>query len=131
VGKGEQRGRTLGFPTANLLGVEEHLPAFGVYACAVDLDQAGVFGRLGLGALNVGVRPTLTDAATAPSAEVHLLDFEGDLYGRRLRVHLVSRLREERRFANLGALREQIQLDVAEVRERLSHMDGGSQGAWF
>ncbi|MBX3126485.1 MAG: bifunctional riboflavin kinase/FAD synthetase [Polyangiaceae bacterium] len=126
---GDRRGRTLGTPTANLAPVEEATPALGVYSCLVDrLDPSPI--ALGVGVVNVGVRPTV---GAGFSVEVHLLDFDADLYGARLRVHLLERLREERRFAGVEALKEQIELDVAAARlsaERLALVPGGD-GAWF
>ena len=97
VVRGDQRGRTIGFPTANLGGVEELLPPFGVYAVLVDrLDRPGQARALARGVANIGVRPTV---GAGPSTEVHLLDFHPekeadlDLYGARLRIHLVAFLR--------------------------------------
>jgi riboflavin kinase/FMN adenylyltransferase len=116
VVRGDQRGRKLGFPTANVGDVPELVPAHGVYAVHVDVESGPV--RLP-GVMNVGVRPTL-GGALAPTREVHVLDWSGDLYGAHLRVHFVSRIREERRFDGLAALRAQIRLDAAEARARLS-----------
>lgn len=115
---GDARGRTLGFPTANLGDVVEELPLSGVYAVAVDeLGASEEEARgVGLGVMNVGVRPTVGDGAVVPRVEVHLFDFAGDLYGRRLRVSLVRRLRGERRFAGLDELRAQIARDCVDAR---------------
>lgn len=113
---GDRRGRTIGFPTANLGGVEEMLPPYGVYAVFVG-PHAGV--------MNLGVRPTVD--GTKLRIEVHLLDFAGDLYGTTLRAHLVSRIRDEKRFAGLDELKAQIALDAAAARsilERVSPDDG-------
>jgi riboflavin kinase/FMN adenylyltransferase len=109
---GAGRGRTLGFPTAN---VEPDRPvplAGGVYACRVEVD-----GTSHPAVVNVGVRPTFGEASLV--IEAHLLDFQGSLYGRKVRTVLVSRLRGERRFPSVEALREQIGQDVAAARERL------------
>ncbi|HEU5077559.1 MAG TPA: bifunctional riboflavin kinase/FAD synthetase [Polyangiaceae bacterium] len=127
---GDRRGRTLGFPTANLDGVAEQLPKNGVYATAVDLEGSDTVERLALGALNIGVRPTV---GAGPSTEVHLLDFSGDLYGKTLRVHLMHYLRSEQRFDGLPALVRQLEADVERVRRELGSLcpaaDAG--GAWF
>lgn len=130
VAEGQRLGRTLGFPTANLTDVVELLPRHGVYACAVDLEDGQGFERLGVGALNVGVRPTL---GAGPSSEVHVLDLHRDLYQRQLRVHLVERIRDERRFESLDALKAQIDRDVSRARELLSGLepDPDAGRAWF
>jgi len=128
--EGDRRGRTIGFPTANLGDVAEQLPKTGVYATAVDVETPAGAERLGLGALNIGVRPTVN---AGPSTEVHLLDFSGDLYGKTLRVHLMHHLRSEQRFDGLPALVRQIEVDVERVRRELDALrpapDAGK--AWF
>jgi riboflavin kinase/FMN adenylyltransferase len=112
VVEGDRRGRTLGFPTANIEAENETVPAHGVYACFCrGLDGAPASRPA---AVNVGLRPTFEGEATR--VEAHLLDFEGDLYGRRLRLEFVERLREERRFAGMEALRVQIEADVESAR---------------
>ncbi len=109
VVKGDARGRSIGFPTANLDGVHELLPPHGVYACCV--DSVGEAPRaLAHGVANVGVRPTVRGGF---SVEAHLLDYEGDLYGQTLRVHLLARLRGEQKFAGLEELKAQIARDAA------------------
>jgi riboflavin kinase/FMN adenylyltransferase len=122
VVEGDRRGRTLGFPTANLEPETEILPAAGVYAGRARLlDDAKPGDRVGAmwGAVtNVGRRPTFK-AHDPPLAEAHLLDWSGDLYGRRIELTFEVRLREERRFPGPDALREQIARDVAEGRRRL------------
>lgn len=122
VVRGDQRGRTIGFPTANLDGCREALPPFGVYAVVVDRldedDPASGAARgawLAAGVANIGVRPTVKEGAP-PSVEVNLFDVDADLYGARLRVHLIAHLRGERRFPGLDALREQIAKDAAAAR---------------
>lgn len=110
---GFARGRTIGFPTANVAAEEELIPAHGVYAVRVELD-----GTVRPGVCNIGVRPTFDGEKV--SVEVHLLDFAGDLYGRRLEVQLIARLREERRFDGLDALVAQITADAADARARLT-----------
>jgi riboflavin kinase/FMN adenylyltransferase len=116
VVRGFQRGRTLGFPTANLATPTEALPADGVYAVrarVLDATHEGTHPAVA----NLGSRPTLR---AGRSLEVHLLDGGGDLYGRTLRVEFVARLREERRFEGLDALKAQIALDVLAARAALS-----------
>lgn len=130
VTHGNARGRTIGFPTANLSDVAEALPPKGVYACLVDrADEEGGGVKLGRGVVNIGDRPTL---GAGFAVEVHLFDFQEDLYGQLLRVHLIERLREERRFADLTALKQQITLDSAEARRILASrsMDPEAGGAW-
>jgi riboflavin kinase/FMN adenylyltransferase len=110
VEEGDRRGRLIGFPTANV-ALGEHLrPAAGVYAVEVE--------GLGPGVANLGWRPTV--GGSDLRFEVHLLDFEGDLYGRTLRVALVEYLRGERKFAGLDALKAQIAEDARQAREILA-----------
>ncbi len=108
---GQQLGRTLGFPTANLaVPPEKLLPRFGVYSVRVsgqDLPET-------LGVANLGCRPTV--AGRAPTVEVHLLDWSGDLYGRVLTAHLRQFLRPEQKFSSLAALKAQIAADCASAR---------------
>jgi len=125
VVRGVGRGRKLGWPTANIRTTNELLPAVGVYAVRARLlDQQGTAIP---GAANLGLNPTfrpdvaLAGAAGQPplSLEVHLLDFAHDIYGRRLRVEFVHRLREERRFPGIEALKAQITQDVMQARRLL------------
>ncbi len=100
VVRGNQRGRTIGYPTANLRvhGERKLVPALGVYAVHADHGD-----RMLSGMMNVGRRPTFeTDGAV--SVEVHLFDFEGDLYGDRLRIHFVQRIRDEVKFDGVEAI---------------------------
>jgi riboflavin kinase/FMN adenylyltransferase len=107
---GVQRGRTLGFPTANLALTGPYLlPANGIYAVYAEVDGA----RLPALA-NIGVRPTFGHANRL--VEVHILDFKRTIYGQRLGVHMVKRLRDERRFPSADALVAQMQRDVAAAR---------------
>lgn len=132
VSRGDQRGRTLGFPTANISDTEEALPPFGVYAVLIDqLDDDGNARALARGVANLGVRPTI-GGGDRPILEAHAFDFSGDLYGARLRVHMVERLREERKFDGLDALRSQIARDSEAARTSLSEMQpvGALEGAW-
>jgi riboflavin kinase/FMN adenylyltransferase len=108
VEEGDRRGRELGYPTANLAPDEELVrPGLGIYAGRADGRAAAV---------SVGVRPTF-DSARGVLIEAHLLDFEGDLYGRELRLEFLARLREERRFDSPQALAEQMARDVEQARE--------------
>jgi riboflavin kinase/FMN adenylyltransferase len=132
VARGDQRGRTIGFPTCNLEAVEEALPAFGVYAVLVDREEDGRARSLARGVANIGVRPTVKAGEPAPSVEVHLFDLDADLYGARLRVHLIERLRPEQKFTGIDALKAQIARDAEEARSRLAERapDPAAEGAW-
>ncbi len=111
--KGDQRGRTIGFPTANLATWDELLlPANGVYATYAWVDDQQF-----LAATNVGVRPTINGGDRV--VEAHLLDFDGDLYGHTVRLEFIQHLRPEKKFSGLEALKKQIHTDVAEVRRQL------------
>lgn len=110
---GRQVGRSLGFPTANLQ-CSQLLPQTGVYAVRVEAEDADIPGLSGTALLNIGHRPTLQNG-TDLSVEVHIPGFSGDLYGQTLRLHLLRRLREERQFPTLDALREQIARDLHEL----------------
>jgi riboflavin kinase / FMN adenylyltransferase len=106
---GDERGRLLGFPTANIVPDEELVcPGHGVYAARAD----GVCA-----AVSVGVRPTF-GTGRAVLVEAYLLDHDADLYGRTLRVDFISRLRGERRFDTVEALVEQMRIDVTQTRDR-------------
>jgi riboflavin kinase / FMN adenylyltransferase len=115
--RGAGRGRELGVPTANLETTNELLPPHGVYATTVTID-----GVVNAGVTNIGLRPTFDDVARS-TIEVHVLDAERDLYGQTLRVGFVQRLRDERRFPDVDALKAQIDADVRRARrlfDRLS-----------
>jgi riboflavin kinase/FMN adenylyltransferase len=109
---GAGRGRTLGFPTANIAPDRPVLVAAGVYACTVEVG-----GQRRQAVVNVGVRPTFGEEVLA--VEAYLFDFSGDLYGQTIRLAFVSRVREERRFVSVDALRAQIADDVETARKRL------------
>lgn len=125
---GDRRGRTIGFPTANLAPENEVIPGLGVYAGTVrmldaPLDAGGPpLGARFAAVTNVGRRPTFKEN-DPPLAEAHLLDFEGDLYGRRVEISFEARLRAEQRFPSVDALRAQIARDVAAGRRLLSDPD--------
>lgn len=108
--EGRRLGRQLGFPTANLRLEAELLPPFGVYAVRVNLGGAWLPA-----VANLGVRPTVDDEAR-PSLEVHLLDWQGDLYGQELEVRLGQHLRPEKKFASVEALKAQIMEDARAAR---------------
>jgi riboflavin kinase/FMN adenylyltransferase len=112
VSTGAKRGRTIGFPTANLERVQTLLPADGVYAVTVQTD-AGPFA----GAAHVG--PNATFGENVRTVEVHLLDFSGDLYGQTLSVDFIARLRGTKAFAGADGLVEQIRRDVEDARKAL------------
>ena len=113
---GEQVGRQLGFPTANIVPEDSQklLPADGVYAVEVWTDD----GRKVAGVMNIGTRPTFNGHSR--TLEVHLLDFSGDLYNRRLTVSFAARLRDECTFTSADALQQQMNLDVNNAREILN-----------
>ena len=112
VVRGAGRGRTLGFPTANVR-MDLRLPlAPGVYVCRARVGPAEYRA-----VVNAGVRPTFGETELA--VEAHLLDFSGDLYGQRIQLTFLRRLREERRFPSAEALREQIAADVATARREV------------
>jgi riboflavin kinase/FMN adenylyltransferase len=125
VQRGDQRGRTIGFPTANLWLGDYLRPALGVYAVRVAIASSRQGSALSDavtwhdGVANLGVRPTF-GGLSEPRLEVHVLDFDGDLYGRRLRVALVDFLRPEQKFAGLEALKAQIISDAEAARRMLA-----------
>lgn len=105
-------GRVLGFPTANIFPADggQMLPLDGVYEADVTID-----GNTFKGVMNIGVKPTVASGKER-TLEVHILDFEGDLYGREVSVAFVRRLRGEQSFDNVNALRFQIEVDIARVK---------------
>ena len=120
VARGEQRGRGLGFPTANLDAENEVLPGAGVYAGWLELldDGEPARGSRWPAVTNVGHRPTFQEEG-ALVAEAHCIGFEGDLYGRRVDLSFVHHLRDERRFDGVDALKAQIEADATEARRLL------------
>ena len=112
VTPGKRLGRTLGFPTVNLHfqpGVI--VPAYGVYAAKVYLED----GSEQIAAVNVGVRPTVEEVSE-PNVEAFLLDFDGDLYGQRVRVEFYHRIRGERKFPNVETLTQEVLQNAEETR---------------
>jgi len=117
VTEGDRRGRTIGFPTANLCTENELLPPHGVYATTATIN-----GVARPSVTNVGVRPTV-DASGRTQVETHIFNFEQNLYGQSIRVGFVQRIRDERAFESIDALRAQIGADCDRVRvlfDRLS-----------
>ncbi len=123
VVQGDQRGRTIGFPTANVpLPDDLARPANGVYACRYVQPD----GTEHAAAVNVGVRPTFYDNAETAVLEAHLLDFpsegqSGDLYGQEAKVQFLHFLRSERRFNGIDELKDQLDKDIAETRRLLTN----------
>jgi len=113
--KGDQVGRTLGFPTANIDVHGLVLPPNGVYAV-----HARVNDKWHRAVLNIGLRPTVASAALEPRVEAHLLNFERDLYGQELEISFVEKLRDEQKFPSLEALKVQIAADIKHATQRFS-----------
>ena len=111
---GDQRGRTLGFPTANLEPRNELIPARGVYATTVALDNGEDWPSV----TNIGTRPTFEPGRVL--TEAHLLDFDGDLYGSDIELRFHRRIRDEKRFSGPDELREQIARDADRAREHFA-----------
>jgi riboflavin kinase / FMN adenylyltransferase len=119
VVKGQQLGQTLGFPTANIaFGAHKFLPRLGVYCVQIELADGDRYPAVA----NVGKRPTV--AGQSITLEVHLLDWQGDLYGQQVTVHLDKFLRSEQKFADLGALTTQIEQDCQVARSFYGLLDG-------
>jgi len=112
---GRGRGREIGVPTANMETANELIPPHGVYATTMTID-----GIVRAGITNVGVRPTFGESEVA--VETHLLDYSGELYGRTVRLSFVQRLRDERRFPDVDALRAQIQADQRRAERLFNRM---------
>ena len=112
VTRGNQLGKKIGFPTANLSAHSEQFPPNGVY-----LAEAWFEGVLYHGVVNLGYRPTVSGGKSQRLLEIHLLDFERDIYGEDLEVRFVRYLRPERKFESVEALARQINADVRQARE--------------
>lgn len=117
VQKGDQRGRTIGFATANMPLHDYVLPKFGVYAVSAEMLDGAFSGQTLKGVANLGMRPTV--GTDKPRLESHFFDFEGDLYGANLRVSLLHFIRPEQKFDGLDALKAQISMDSDQAREML------------
>ena len=113
--RGNRRGHTIGFPTANLKPQNRVIPKFGVYATATLID-----GSWRKSITNIGVRPTFESDAD-PSIETYVFDFEGDLYGNVLRVRFLHRIRDERKFNGIDELKAQIEKDSNRARNYFHH----------
>ncbi|MCI4665298.1 MAG: bifunctional riboflavin kinase/FAD synthetase [Neomegalonema sp.] len=116
VEKGDQRGRHLGFPTANLSFGDALRPAFGVYAAQVEIRDGAFAGRYD-GVASIGLRPTFD--ATVENFEVHLFDFDGDIYGAEISAELRAFLRPELKFDDVNALIKQMRIDSQEAKTAL------------
>ena len=110
---GNKVGRTIGVPTANIWVPKSNLPIKGVYAV-----KASVKGETFNGIANMGVRPTV--GGTSPVLEIHIFDFNEEIYGSRIEVEFYQKIRDEKKFENLDKLKEQINLDIAETRKYFS-----------
>ncbi len=113
--EGRHRGREIGFPTANMTTANELIPPHGVYATMVTVD-----GVVHTGLTNIGTRPTFGETDT--TIETHVLRYTGDLYGRSVRLSFVQRLRDERRFDDVDALRAQIEADQRRAERLFSRL---------
>jgi riboflavin kinase/FMN adenylyltransferase len=127
---GAGRGRTIGVPTANLEAIAEVLPRHGVYAVLVDELREEGAQKLAAGVVNIGIRPTFGGGET--SVEAHLFDLTRDLYGAKLRIHLLERIRGEQTFASVTDLKSQIARDVEQARAITSRRSPATDagGAW-
>ena len=110
VARGRGMGKELGYPTANLLSDRSLLPAHGIYAARVMVDGADL-----LGAVNIGYAPTLPHER--PVVEAHLLDYSGELAGRRIEIRLYHRLRGEEKFGGITELKAAIERDIVSIRQ--------------
>ena len=114
--EGKKRGRELGFPTANLRTANELVPPPGVYATTMTVD-----GIVHAAVTSIGLNPTFGDLQE-PAIETYLLDYSGDLYRRQVRLGFVQRLRDERQFPDVDALRAQIEADVRRAERLFSRL---------
>lgn len=123
VERGRGLGAGIGYPTCNIDPARRRIPLRGVYACQVSVEG----GPPRPAAASIGHRPTVTENGAA-LLEAHILDFEGDLYGRRIEVFFREKIREEARFDDVEAMRRQIGLDVRRTREALARRAAGGGG---
>ena len=112
VTRGDNLGKKIGFPTANLSAHSEQFPPNGVYAAEAKIDN-----QLHRGVINLGTRPTVSGGKSERVLEIHLFDFDRDIYGRDVEVRFLKFLRSEKKFENLEALVQQIRQDVKQARE--------------
>lgn len=115
--EGQKLGRKIQFPTANIEASDPHkiIPGYGVYAVLVNIE--GVIHR---GMLNIGTRPTINNNADNRSIEVHIFDFDKDIYKKQLELKFVTKIREEQKFGSIDGLRSQLQKDKLDVQEFFS-----------
>ena len=116
VVKGRQLGDTIGFPTANLeiIGQRKLIPQNGVYAVTVSIDNS-----INQGMMNIGNRPTV-ETNGERKVEVHILNFSGNLYGKKLQISCVDRIRDEKKFTSLDELKSQLKEDKNQIKSLLS-----------
>ncbi|MCI0507347.1 MAG: bifunctional riboflavin kinase/FAD synthetase [Gammaproteobacteria bacterium] len=114
VAHGDKRGRTIGFPTANIYLHRKSCALYGVYCVQLHSKHPQIGGRVLNGVANVGQRPTVGGARTL--LEVHLFDFDGDIYGAHIQVAFMQKIRDEKRFESFDALKAQIARDVAQAK---------------
>jgi len=109
---GQQIGRTIGFPTANIYvsNTEKKIPQLGVYACWVLIDDDRYKGML-----NIGLRPTLVPENQKATIEVNIIDFDQDIYGEHITLEIVKKVRDERKFPDIQTLKEQIETDKTQI----------------
>jgi riboflavin kinase/FMN adenylyltransferase len=112
VTRGDNLGKKIGFPTANLSAHSEQFPPNGVYAAEARID-----GELHRGVINLGIRPTVSSGKSERVLEIHLFDFNRDIYGHDVEVRFIKFLRPEKKFENLDALVQQIRQDVEQARQ--------------
>ena len=112
VVRGDDLGKKIGFPTANLSAHNEQFPPNGVYFAEARLERVTYPG-----VVNLGYRPTVSSSKTERILEIHLLDFDRDIYGKDLEVRFISYLRPEKKFEDVDALTRQIERDVQQARE--------------
>jgi riboflavin kinase/FMN adenylyltransferase len=113
VTEGRKLGRKIGIPTINQVFPENYvIPRFGVYACECHVD-----GKVYRGIANVGIRPTITEETKLTGCETHILDYSGNLYGKKIRVDFCQFIREERKFASVDELVSEIKQNIAQIRE--------------
>ena len=124
--KGDQRGRTIGFPTVNIEMNNDGHPANGIYACRVRCPETGESWR---GAGYVGDRPTFDRKGVV--LEVYLLDYSGDLYGRTLHVEFNHFIRPDHRYEGVDALISQMKADCAEIEKRLAALEANDPIAQY
>jgi riboflavin kinase/FMN adenylyltransferase len=117
---GDKLGRDLGFPTANIQLKHNHPPLWGIFAVTV----SGINGQVLPGVASLGARPTVKNTGAAPVLEVHLFDFDTDIYGHRVRVDFLHKLRDEAKYPDLASLIAQIGRDVDHAKQFLKQQNG-------